>query len=101
MLRFALTILLAVPAIAQIIPGLAIPPSGNNQKASVTQYIGPVRITIDYSSPSVHAPNGTDRRGQISGKFVPYGLTGGVVSSKNCLSRLCRRVGVPPASSDP
>ena len=75
MLRLALTIALAVPAGAQIIPGLTIPPSGNNQKASVTQYIGPVRITIDYSSPAVHGPDGKDRRGQIWGKLVPYGLT--------------------------
>ncbi len=55
-------------------PGLTLPPSGNNQKASVTQHIGPVVVTIDYSSPAVHAPNGTDRRGQIWGKLVPYGL---------------------------
>jgi hypothetical protein len=74
MLRLALTFALALPVCAQIIPGLAIPPSGNNQKASVTQYVGPVRITIDYSSPAVHGPDGKDRRGQIWGKLVPYGL---------------------------
>jgi len=74
MIRVALTIVLAVPAVAQIVPGLAIPPSGNNQKASVTQYIGPVRVSIDYSSPAVHGPDGKDRRGQIWGKLVPYGL---------------------------
>src|SRR3954466_92071 len=75
MLRLALSLALCLPLAAQIIPGLAIPPSGNNQKASVTQYIGPVRITIDYSSPAVHGPDGKDRRGQIWGKLVPYGLT--------------------------
>ena len=75
MLRLVLTIALAVPAGAQIVPGLAIPPSGNNQRASVTQQIGPVRVTIDYSSPAVHGPDGKDRRGQIWGKLVPYGLT--------------------------
>ncbi len=75
MLRLALSIALAVPAAAQIVPGLTIQPSGNNQKASVTQYIGPVRVTIDYSSPAVHGPDGKDRRGQIWGKLVPYGLT--------------------------
>jgi Protein of unknown function (DUF2911) len=75
MIRLALTLALAVPAFAQIIPGMAGPPSGNNQKASVTQYIGPVRINIDYSSPAVHGPDGKDRRGQIWGKLVPYGLT--------------------------
>ncbi len=56
-------------------PGLTLPPSGNNQKAAVTQYIGPVQVTIEYSSPAVHGPDGKDRRGQIWGKLVPYGLT--------------------------
>jgi hypothetical protein len=55
--------------------GLTLPPSGNNQKSSVSQYIGPVQVTVEYSSPAVHAPNGTDRRGQIWGKLVPYGMT--------------------------
>ena len=74
MIRFSLAIALAIPAAAQFIPGLTVPPSGNNQKASVTQYVGPVRIAIDYSSPAVHGPDGKDRRGQIWGKLVPYGL---------------------------
>lgn len=56
-------------------PGLTLPPSGNVQKAAVVQYIGPVKVSIDYSSPSVHAPNGEDRRGKIWGTLVPYGLT--------------------------
>ncbi|HUJ23203.1 MAG TPA: DUF2911 domain-containing protein [Bryobacteraceae bacterium] len=55
--------------------GLTLPPSGNNQKAAVTQFIGPVRVSIEYSSPKVHGPDGKDRRGQIWGKLVPYGLT--------------------------
>jgi hypothetical protein len=55
-------------------PGLTLPPSGNNQKAEVVQYIGPVLITIEYSSPAVHTADGKDRRGQIWGKLVPYGL---------------------------
>src|SRR5436309_1025481 len=67
MLRLVLSVSLAIPACAQIVPGLTIPPSGNNQKAAVTQYIGPVKITIDYSSPAVHATNGQDRRG---GKLI-------------------------------
>jgi len=56
-------------------PGLTLPPSGNNQKAAVTQFIWPVRVSIDYSSPAVHGPNGQDRRGQIWGKLVPYGMS--------------------------
>src|ERR1700690_2202483 len=54
---------------------MTLPPSGNNQKASVTQFIGPVKVTIDYSSPAVHGPDGKDRRGQIWGKLVPCGMT--------------------------
>src|SRR5215471_15629396 len=75
MTRLATCLALALPLAAQIVPGLTMPPSGNNQRATVTQGIGPVRITIDYSSPAVHGPDGKDRRGQIWGKLVPYGLT--------------------------
>jgi hypothetical protein len=46
-----------------------------SQGSSVTQSIGPVSVRIDYSSPLVHAADGTDRRGAIWGKLVPYGLT--------------------------
>ncbi len=52
-----------------------LPPSGNNQRATVTQGIGPVNVSIDYSSPAVHGPGGKDRHGEIWGKLVPYGLT--------------------------
>ena len=55
------------------VPGLTLPPSGNNQHSIVTQYIGPVQISIDYNSPRVHF-NGQDRRGKIWGDLVPYGL---------------------------
>src|SRR5205814_1033600 len=61
------------------VAGLSLPPSGNNQRASITQGIGPVRVTIDYSSPAVHGPTGSgdiaDRRGKIWGGLVPYGMT--------------------------
>ena len=50
------------------------PPSGDNQHSVVTQYIGLVRVTIDYNSPDVHAPNGEDRTGKIWGQLVPYGM---------------------------
>lgn len=50
------------------------PFSGDNQAASVTQWIGPVKVTVDYSSPDVHGPGGEDRRGKIWGGLVPYGL---------------------------
>jgi hypothetical protein len=68
----ALAVLLATSAVAQ---GISTPPSGDNQKSSVSQHIGLVEVKIDYSSPDVHAPNGDDRRGKIWGTLVPYGLT--------------------------
>ncbi|UTW65873.1 DUF2911 domain-containing protein [bacterium SCSIO 12643] len=49
------------------------PPSGDNQKASVTQYMGFVEVTITYNSPDVHGPKGEDRTGKIWGELVPYG----------------------------
>ncbi len=52
---------------------LTSPPSGNNQHATVTQYIGLVRVTIDYNSPNVTSPTGEDRTGKIWGQLVPYG----------------------------
>ncbi len=61
-------------AIAYAQSDLTLPPSGNNQKASISQFIGPVKVTIEYSSPAVHSPSGEDRRGKIWGKLVPYGL---------------------------
>jgi hypothetical protein len=70
--RISLLILYAGAVFGQV-AGLTLPPSGNNQKASVSQFIGPVKVTIEYSSPSVHGPDGKDRRGQIWGKLVPYG----------------------------
>lgn len=52
------------------------PPSGANQRSIVTQYMGSIaHVTIDYNSPDVTAPNGTDRTGQIWGQLVPYGLS--------------------------
>jgi hypothetical protein len=73
LLKVSPLFLLAGALLAQF-PGLTLPPSGKNQKAAVTQYIGPVQVTIEYSSPAVHGPGGKDRRGQIWGKLVPYGL---------------------------
>ncbi len=70
----SLPFIFAGAVLAQV-PGLTLPPSGNNQTASVTQFIGPVKVSIDYSSPAVHAADGKDRRGQIWGKLVPYEMT--------------------------
>jgi tetratricopeptide (TPR) repeat protein len=46
---------------------MTLPPSGNNQKAEVTQYLGMVKVTIAYSSPDVAGR-------EIWGKLVPYGM---------------------------
>ncbi|MFI5119505.1 MAG: DUF2911 domain-containing protein [Thermoanaerobaculia bacterium] len=51
-----------------------LPASGDNQRATVTQQVGPVMVTISYSSPRV-VLKGDDRHGKIWGKLVPYGLT--------------------------
>ena len=46
---------------------MTLPPSGNNQKSEVTQYLGLVKVNIAYSSPDVAGR-------EIWGKLVPYGL---------------------------
>ncbi|HRW97942.1 MAG TPA: DUF2911 domain-containing protein, partial [Cyclobacteriaceae bacterium] len=70
---YAMALAMGICAIA-FSQSLTTPPSGGNQKAEVKQWIGPVEITINYSSPKVHAPNGDDRKGHIWGELVPYGL---------------------------
>ena len=47
---------------------MTLPPSGNNQKSEVTQYLGLVKVTIAYSSPDVAGR-------EIWGKIVPYGMS--------------------------
>lgn len=64
---------------------ISTPPSGDNQKSSISQNIGLVKITIDYSSPNVHSPTGEDRRGKIWGDLVPWGLADlGFGTCKQC-----------------
>lgn len=45
------------------------PPSGNNQKSEITQYMGLVKVTINYSSPDVAG------RTIWGTSIVPYGMT--------------------------
>jgi hypothetical protein len=59
---------------AQQFGSLTLPPSGDNQHSTVTQYIGLVQVSVDYNSPDVHAPDGSDRHGKIWGGLVPYGM---------------------------
>jgi len=72
-IRLSIALTAATAVFAQY-PGLTLPPDGNNQRATVIQEIGPARVTIEYSAPAVHSPTGVDRRGQIWGKLVPYGM---------------------------
>lgn len=73
LLALAALLLRAGAAQAQF-PGLTLPPSGGNQKASVSQWIGPVEVNVTYNSPDVTSPSGQDRTGKIWGQLVPYGL---------------------------
>lgn len=66
--------MMAASATAAAQTALTMPPDGGNQRAEVTQQIGLVRVSVEYSSPDVHGPNGEDRRGKIWGALVPYGI---------------------------
>lgn len=51
------------------------PPSGDNNRCMVTQYIGSlVYVTVTYNSPNVTGPAGENRTGKIWGELVPYGF---------------------------
>ena len=65
--------LIVVPVLASA-QMVTLPPSGKNQKASVSQWIGLVEVNITYNAPKVTAPDGTDRTGKIWGQLVPYGM---------------------------
>ena len=73
-MRILLSTLVFAGSLMAQYPGLSLPPNGDQQRAQTGQAIGPIQVSIDYSGPSVHAPDGTDRRGQIWGKLVPYGM---------------------------
>src|SRR5688572_7602843 len=64
--------LLASAAGAQ---SVTVPPSGDNQKSAGIQSTGLAEARIDYSSPDVHGPDGTDRTGKIWGELVPWGMS--------------------------
>lgn len=68
------TALFAAATLIASAQSLTLPPSGGNPKASVSQAIGPVKVSVHYSSPRVHA-GGQDRTGHIWGELVPYGLS--------------------------
>jgi hypothetical protein len=75
----AVTLLAAVmhsgAAVGQELSELSIPPNGLNQKSEVSQWIGPVKITIAYHSPNVHGGgSGADRTDHIWGELLKYGF---------------------------
>lgn len=73
--RITLLCLLVLASYFPLHAQLTAPPSGNNQKSVVTQYIGGLaHVTVIYRSPDVTAPNGDSRRGKIWGQLVPYGM---------------------------
>ena len=63
LLILTLGFIISFAALAQ----MTLPPSGNNQKSEVSQYLGLVKVSISYSSPDVAGR-------EIWGKVVPYGL---------------------------
>jgi len=80
----ALVLVLSISVPAFGFNGLSTPPSGDNQQSSVTQGIGPVKVTIDYSSPRV-VRGKNDRKGKIWGELVPWGMADlGANGCKSC-----------------
>ena len=65
---------LGVLAPGQVLSELSMPPNGDNQRAEISQWIGPVKISIEYHSPNVHGGGGADRTGHIWGEVVHYGI---------------------------
>ena len=62
------------PSRAQVRSEIAMPPNGDNERAEVSQWVGLVKISIDYHSPNVHGGGGADRTGHIWGELVGYGF---------------------------
>jgi hypothetical protein len=83
--RALIPLILVVVANVSFAQTLTLPPSGDNQRSTVAQHIGPIVVTIDYSSPRVVRKDQGDRRGKIWGKLVPYGMTNlGFGTCKEC-----------------
>jgi tetratricopeptide (TPR) repeat protein len=83
--RFLTAAAVALTAFGAFAQGITLPPSGGNQRQTVIQQIGPVKVSVEYSSPHVHTAQGEDRKGKIWGTLVPYGLTDlGFGTCKQC-----------------
>jgi tetratricopeptide (TPR) repeat protein len=69
-----LFLLFSITSSGQETSELSTPPNGDNEHAEVSQWIGPVKISIDYHGPRVHNPDNNDRTGHIWGELVHYGF---------------------------
>ncbi|MBA3914247.1 MAG: DUF2911 domain-containing protein [Acidobacteriales bacterium] len=69
-----MVLMLSGTVFSQELSELATPPNGDNERAEVAQWIGPVKISIEYHSPRVHNPSTNDRTGHIWGELVHYGF---------------------------
>src|SRR6476646_7073046 len=69
-----ISIVLSVPGFSQETSELSLPPNGDNERSEVSQWIGPVKISIEYHSPHVHNQATNDRTGHIWGELVHYGF---------------------------
>ena len=68
-----LFLLTGFASFGQELSEISAPPDGDNEKAEVSQWIGPVKVTIAYHSPRVHF-KGAERTGHIWGELVQYGF---------------------------
>ncbi|HXA15934.1 MAG TPA: DUF2911 domain-containing protein [Thermoanaerobaculia bacterium] len=85
MKHFLAAVAVAITAMGAAAQSITTSPSGGNERAGVTPQIGLVKISIDYSSPHVHSPQGQDRRGKIWGTLVPWGMANlGFGTCKEC-----------------
>jgi hypothetical protein len=85
MKHFLASAAVALVAIGATAQSITLPPSGGNERETVIQQIGPVKVSIDYSSPHVHSPQGVDRRGKVWGTLVPWGMANlGFGTCKEC-----------------
>lgn len=73
-LAAVMSLMFSMNVTAQETSELSTPPNGDNEHAQVSQWIGPVKISIDYHSPRVHNPVENDRTGHIWGELVHYGF---------------------------
>jgi len=70
---FLILCLIASSTLGQELSEISTPPDGDNEKAEVSQWVGPVKVSIAYHSPRVHF-KGAERTGHIWGELIQYGF---------------------------